>query len=194
MKGDRRNLVSGRNRSNLADECTEKRTTDFLTLAKEQRTMLENDECFISLSLTIPDALTLLSRTYFSSSLRNTFSSLVRSRLPLIKTTSFHNCRFRLVCFWGRTAYIWWNGYGAVLRLRGSGGIAPCKLICVIFPTGKKAGKCECVGTHSVLGILLANRFRFAGSDRLRAVGFEPITPFPAIALMLLYCGDIKRK
>ena len=45
-----------------------------------------------------------------------------------------------------------------------------------------------------MLGILLANRFRFAGSDRHRAVRFEPITPYPAIALMLLYCGEYKGK
>ena len=44
--------------------------------------------------------------------------------------------------------------------------------------------------THPMLGILLANRFRFAGSDRHRAVRFEPITPYPAIAFMLLYCGS----
>ena len=36
-----------------------------------------------------------------------------------------------------------------------------------------------------MLGILLANRLRFAGSDRHRAVGFEPITPFPAVNLVL---------
>ena len=45
-----------------------------------------------------------------------------------------------------------------------------------------------------MLGILLANRFRFAGSDCHRAGGFEPITPYPAIALMLLYCGEYKGK
>ena len=56
------------------------------------------------------------------------------------------------------------------------------------------ASKCECVGTHSVLGILLANRLRFAGSDCHRAGVFEPITPFPAIVLMLLYCGGINGK
>ena len=43
-----------------------------------------------------------------------------------------------------------------------------------------------------MLGILLANRLRFAGSDCHRAGGFEPITPYPAIVLMHLYCGDIK--
>ncbi|WP_143088313.1 hypothetical protein [Acetitomaculum ruminis] len=52
--------------------------------------------------------------------------------------------------------------------------------------------KCGCVGTHPMLGILLANRLRFAGSDCHRAGGFEPITPYPAIVLMHLYCGDIK--
>ena len=46
--------------------------------------------------------------------------------------------------------------------------------------------------THPMLGILLANPLGFAGSDCHRAGGFEPITPYPAIALMLLYCGDIK--
>ena len=59
---------------------------------------------------------------------------------------------------------------------------------------GKMVSKCGCVGTHPMLGILLANRFRFAGSDCHRAGGFEPITPYPAIVLMLLYCGNIKRK
>ncbi|WWZ60633.1 hypothetical protein WAA20_06395 [Butyrivibrio fibrisolvens] len=44
--------------------------------------------------------------------------------------------------------------------------------------------------THSVLGILLANRLRFAGSDCHRAGGYEPITPYPAIVLMRLYCGN----
>ena len=62
------------------------------------------------------------------------------------------------------------------------------------FQVGKMASKCECVMTHSVLGILLANPLGFAGSDCHRAGGFEPITPYPAIAFMLLYCGDIKEK
>jgi len=53
------------------------------------------------------------------------------------------------------------------------------------FPVGKMASKCECVMTHSVLGILLANRLRFAGSDCHRADGFEPITPYPALVFML---------
>ena len=39
--------------------------------------------------------------------------------------------------------------------------------------------------THSVLGILLANRLRFASSDCHRAGGFEPITPYPALVFML---------
>lgn len=45
-----------------------------------------------------------------------------------------------------------------------------------------------------MLGILLANRLRFAGSDCHRAGGIEPITSFPAIAFMLLYCGEYKGK
>lgn len=62
------------------------------------------------------------------------------------------------------------------------------------FSGRENGSKCECVGTHSVLGILLANPFGFAGSDCHRAGGFEPITPYPAIAFMLLYCGRYKRK
>ena len=60
------------------------------------------------------------------------------------------------------------------------------------FPTGEMTSKCGCVMTHPMLGILLANPFGFAGSDCHRAGGFEPITPYPAIVLMHLYCGDIK--
>ena len=45
-----------------------------------------------------------------------------------------------------------------------------------------------------MLGILLANPLRFAGSDCHRAGGLEPITPYPAIVLMLLYCGEYKEK
>ena len=45
-----------------------------------------------------------------------------------------------------------------------------------------------------MLGILLANHLRFTGSDCHRAGGFEPITPYPAIAFMLLYCGNIAGK
>ena len=56
------------------------------------------------------------------------------------------------------------------------------------------ASKCECVGTHSVLGILLANRLRFAGSDCHRAGGFEPIMPYPAYAFMHFYCGVFMKK
>lgn len=44
--------------------------------------------------------------------------------------------------------------------------------------------------TYPMLGILLANPSGFAGSDCHRAGGFEPITPYPAIVLMLLYCGE----
>ena len=43
------------------------------------------------------------------------------------------------------------------------------------------ASKCECVMTHSVLGILLADPLGYAGSDCHRAVGFETILPFLAI-------------
>ena len=70
------------------------------------------------------------------------------------------------------------------MKNRGSGGIAPCRLICCHFAAGKMVSKCGCVGTHPMLGILLANRFRFAGSDCHRAGGFEPIMPYPAYAFM----------
>ena len=49
-------------------------------------------------------------------------------------------------------------------------------------------------GVLPLLGILLANRLRFAGSDCHGAGGFELITPYPAIVLMLLYCGGINGK
>ncbi len=61
---------------------------------------------------------------------------------------------------------------------------------CAIFPAGEMVSKCGCVMTHPMLGILLANPSGFAGSDCHRAGGFEPITPYPAIVLMLLYCGE----
>ena len=58
------------------------------------------------------------------------------------------------------------------------------------FPAGEMFSKCGCVGTHPMLGILLANPLGFAGSDCHRAGSFEPITPYPAIVLMILYCGE----
>ena len=72
----------------------------------------------------------------------------------------------------------------------GQGEYPLASSFAVILPAGKMVSKCGCVMTHPMLGILLANRFRFAGSDRHRAVRFEPITPYPAIAFMLLYCGE----
>ena len=45
-----------------------------------------------------------------------------------------------------------------------------------------------------MLGMRLANPLGFAGSACLRAGGFEPITPYPAIVLMLLYCGEYNGK
>lgn len=74
----------------------------------------------------------------------------------------------------------------------GQGEYPLASSFAVILPAGKMVSKCGCVMTHPMLGILLANRLRFAGSDCHRAGGFEPITPYPAIVLMHLYCGDIK--
>ena len=76
----------------------------------------------------------------------------------------------------------------------GQGEYPLASSFAVILPAGKMVSKCGCVMTHPMLGILLANRFRFAGSDRHRAVRFEPITPYPAIALMIMYCGDLMKK
>ena len=76
----------------------------------------------------------------------------------------------------------------------GQGEYPLASSFAVILPAGKMVSKCGCVMTHPMLGIFLANRFRFAGSDCHRAGGFEPITPYPAIAFMLLYCGEYKGK
>ena len=76
----------------------------------------------------------------------------------------------------------------------GQGEYPLASSFATILPPGRMVSKCGCVMTHPMLGILLANRFRFAGSACLRAGGFEPITPYPAIALMLLYCGGYKGK
>lgn len=47
----------------------------------------------------------------------------------------------------------------------GQGEYPLASSFAAIFSIGKMASKCESVMTHSVLGILLANRFRFVGSD-----------------------------
>lgn len=72
----------------------------------------------------------------------------------------------------------------------GQGEYPLASSFAVILPAGKMVSKCGCVMTHPMLGILLANRLRFAGSDCHRAGGFEPIMPCPAIALMFLHCGE----
>ena len=76
----------------------------------------------------------------------------------------------------------------------GQGEYPLASSFAVILPAGKMVSKCGCVMTHPMLGILLANPWGFAGSDRHRAVRVEPITPYPATSFVLLYCGDIKRK
>lgn len=76
----------------------------------------------------------------------------------------------------------------------GQGEYPLASSFAVILPAGKMVSKCGCVMTHPMLGILLANPLGFAGSDCHRAGGFEPITPYPAIAFMLLYCGEYNGK
>ena len=76
----------------------------------------------------------------------------------------------------------------------GQGGQPLASSFAAILPIGKMVSKCGCVGTHPMLDILLANPDGFAGLNRHRVVSFEPITPYPAIVFMLLYCGETDEK
>ena len=96
--------------------------------------------------------------------------------------------------FFGRSESFSQRKEGAGSALTGVRGSIPLQAHLRHFPTGEMTSKCGCVMTHPMLGILLANPFGFAGSDCHRAGGFEPITPYPAIAFMLLYCGEYKGK
>ena len=84
--------------------------------------------------------------------------------------TSFQNCRFRRIVFLAECICFRRDKKMPFCNNRGQGEYPLASSFTDILPRGKMTSKCGCVMTHPMLGIFLANRFRFAGSDRHRAV------------------------
>ena len=143
----------------------------------------------------IQDALTLLSRMYFSSSLRKTFSSLVRSRLPLMDFTSFQFYAVSGGIVFSETVPVPKKINRSGFAFSGVRGHSPLQThLLPFYREGKWSVNVDVWEHIQCLVFFLQISWRFAGSGSLRGVIFEPITPYPAIVFCFCTVGISKRK